>query len=156
MTALGGEFFSPQSQTFRDHFRPTPRRRSAPYAKISKTSFEKFLKHLSKNFRNIFRNISKTSSEKFPNPPPERFPNTPRKILREVPRERFPTNAMGRNKMELTNPANVKPEFSELGQKYINNEITKTMLLNNKDFYNDVLGKGFDIRFFEESFKRRK
>ena len=30
------------------------------------------------------------------------------------------------------------------------------MFLNNKDFYDDVLDKRFDIRLFEESFKRRK
>ena len=30
------------------------------------------------------------------------------------------------------------------------------MLLNNMDFYDDVLEKRFDIRLFEQSFRRRK
>ena len=42
------------------------------------------------------------------------------------------------------------------GQKYINHEITKTMFLNNMDFYDDVLGKGLDVRLFERSFRKRK
>ena len=41
-------------------------------------------------------------------------------------------------------------------RKYVDNEIKKTMLLNNMDFYDDVRKKGFDIRLFEESFKKRK
>ena len=41
-------------------------------------------------------------------------------------------------------------------QKYVDHEITKTMFLNNMDFYNDVLDKGFDIRLFEQSFRKRK
>ena len=65
-------------------------------------------------------------------------------------------NAMERNKKELTNPANVEPEFCELNPKYVYHEITRTMFLNNMDFYDDVLRKGFDIRLFELSFKKQK
>ena len=42
------------------------------------------------------------------------------------------------------------------GQRYVDHEITKTMLLNNMDFYNDVRDEGFDIRLFERSFRKRK
>ena len=42
------------------------------------------------------------------------------------------------------------------GQKYVDHEVTKTMFLNNMDFYDDVLDRGFDIRLFELSFKKRK
>ena len=41
-------------------------------------------------------------------------------------------------------------------QKYVDHEITKTMLLNNMDFYNDVCDRRFDIRLFEQSFRKRK
>ena len=42
------------------------------------------------------------------------------------------------------------------GQKYVDHEITKTMFLNNMDFYDKVLDGGFDIRLFEQSFRKRK
>ena len=42
------------------------------------------------------------------------------------------------------------------GQRYVDHEITKTMLLNNMDVYNDVRDEGFGIRLFERSFRKRK
>ena len=41
-------------------------------------------------------------------------------------------------------------------QKYVDHEVTKTMFLNNIDFYDDVRDKRFDVRLFERSFKKRK
>ena len=41
-------------------------------------------------------------------------------------------------------------------QKDVDHEVTKTMFLNNMDFYDDVLDRRFDIRLFERSFKKRK
>ena len=40
--------------------------------------------------------------------------------------------------------------------KYVSHEITKTMFENNKDFYDDVVRKNFDIKLFEQSFKKRR
>ena len=48
------------------------------------------------------------------------------------------------------------PEPVTKGQKYIDHEITKTMLLNNMDFYDDVGNRRFDIRLYERSFRKRK
>ena len=48
-------------------------------------------------------------------------------------------------------------DLPELGkQKYVDHEITKKMFLNNMDFYNDVRKRRFDIRLFEQSFRKRK
>ena len=41
-------------------------------------------------------------------------------------------------------------------QKYLDHGITKKMLLNNMDFYNDVRNRGFDTRLFEQSFRKGK
>ena len=48
------------------------------------------------------------------------------------------------------------PEPVTKGQKYVDHEITKTMLLNNVDVYDDVRNWRFDIRLFERSFRKRK
>ena len=40
--------------------------------------------------------------------------------------------------------------------KYVSHEIVETMIENNKDFYDDVVRKNFDIRLFEQSFRKRK
>ena len=40
--------------------------------------------------------------------------------------------------------------------KYVSHEITKTMFENNKNFYEDVVRKNFDIELFERSFKKTK
>ena len=39
-------------------------------------------------------------------------------------------------------------------QKYVDHEITKKMFLNNMDFYNHVRNRRFDIRLFEQSFRK--
>ena len=40
--------------------------------------------------------------------------------------------------------------------KYVSHEIVKTMFENNKNFYDDVVRKNFDIKLFEQSFRKRK
>ena len=40
--------------------------------------------------------------------------------------------------------------------KYLDHDITETLFQNNRDFYDDVCDKEFDIRLFEQSFKKRK
>ena len=40
--------------------------------------------------------------------------------------------------------------------KYINHDVTKVMFQNNMDFCDDVCDRKFDIRLFEQSFRKRK
>ena len=40
--------------------------------------------------------------------------------------------------------------------KYITHEIVGKMFENNKDFYEDVVRENFDIKLFEQSFRKRK
>ena len=48
------------------------------------------------------------------------------------------------------------PEPVTKGQEYVDHKVTKTMFLNNINFYDDVRDMGFDIRLFERSFRKRK
>ena len=41
-------------------------------------------------------------------------------------------------------------------QKCVDHEVTKTMFLNDVDFYDDVRDKKFDIRLFELLIRKRK
>ena len=40
--------------------------------------------------------------------------------------------------------------------KYVSHEIVGTMFENNKNFYEDVVRKNFDIKLFEHSFRKRR
>ena len=55
-----------------------------------------------------------------------------------------------------SNTEPVTKGYADTGQRYFNHDVTKEMLQNNVDFYNDVCNKRFDIRLFEQSFKKRK
>ena len=61
----------------------------------------------------------------------------------------------GNRILDLLEPTEDSEPVTE-DRKYVDHEITKTMFLNNMDFYDEVRNRGFDIRLFEESFKRRK
>ena len=40
--------------------------------------------------------------------------------------------------------------------KYVSHKIVGKMFKNNKDFYNDVVSKNFDIKLLEHSFRKKR